>query len=88
MTEEFVQTRLFRPFQSTKDSGMGIGMHESLQYVRELGGEIDVSSRPGEGTCISVRLPLFDVQRDDRPPMAGLDVSAGENSPPSARSAA
>lgn len=65
MTEEFVQTRLFRPFQSTKDSGMGIGMHESLQYVRELGGEIDVRSRPGEGTAITVSLPLFDVQRGD-----------------------
>jgi putative PEP-CTERM system histidine kinase len=61
MTEEFVQTRLFRPFSSTKDSGMGIGMHESGQYLRELGGEITVHSRPGEGTCFTVRLPLFDV---------------------------
>lgn len=65
MTEEFVQTRLFRPFQSTKDSGMGIGMHESLQYVRELGGEIQVRSRPGEGTAITVSLPLFDVERGE-----------------------
>ena len=65
MSEEFMQTRLFRPFQSTKESGMGIGMHESLQYVRELGGEIDVQSSAGEGTCFTVRLPLFDVQRSD-----------------------
>jgi putative PEP-CTERM system histidine kinase len=65
MSEEFIQTRLFRPFQSTKDSGMGIGMHESLQYVRELGGEIEVHSRPGEGTAITVRLPLFHAQPED-----------------------
>jgi putative PEP-CTERM system histidine kinase len=61
MTDEFVRNRLFRPFSSTKDSGMGIGMHESLQYVRELGGEIDVDTHPGAGTRVAVRLPLFDL---------------------------
>ena len=76
MSEEFMQTRLFRPFQSTKDSGMGIGMHESLQYVRELGGGIDVQSRPGEGTCFTVRLPLFDVQRGDTTGPAEEDAAA------------
>ena len=60
MSDEFVRTRLFRPFSSTKSSGMGIGSHESLQYVRELGGQIDVDSRPGEGTVMKVLLPLFD----------------------------
>jgi signal transduction histidine kinase len=60
MSDEFVRMRLFRPFSSTKSSGMGIGSHESLQYVRELGGQIDVDSRPGEGTVMKVLLPLFD----------------------------
>ena len=64
MTEEFVQTRLFKPFSSTKGSGMGVGSYESAQYVRELGGQIDVESGPGEGTLITVRLPLFDMQHD------------------------
>ncbi|MCW5632312.1 MAG: PEP-CTERM system histidine kinase PrsK [Rubrivivax sp.] len=62
MTEEFVQTRLFKPFSSTKGSGMGVGSYESAQYVRELGGTIAVASRPGEGTRINVRLPLFEVR--------------------------
>lgn len=59
MSEEFIKSRLFRPFASTKEMGMGIGTYESAQYVRELGGRIDVQSRPGAGTCVSVELPLF-----------------------------
>ncbi len=64
MTEEFVQTRLFKPFSSTKGSGMGVGTFESAQYVRELGGSIHVTSRPSEGTLITVLLPLFETQHD------------------------
>ena len=60
MSDEFIQSRLFRPFSSTKASGMGIGSHESLQYVRELGGQIEVDSQPGRGTVMKVLLPLFD----------------------------
>lgn len=63
MTREFVETRLFRPFSSTKSGGMGIGSYESSQYIRELGGRIDVASEPGRGTVITVRLPLFDTRR-------------------------
>lgn len=58
MTEEFIRERLFKPFQSTKAGGMGIGTFESAQYIRELGGSIEVTSRPGEGTTFRVRLPL------------------------------
>jgi len=64
MTEEFVQTRLFKPFSSTKGSGMGVGTFESAQYVRELGGSIRVASRPSEGTQVTVLLPLFETQHD------------------------
>lgn len=59
MTEDFVRDRLFKPFQSTKAHGMGIGAFESLQYVRELGGKMEVASKPGQGTTITFLLPLF-----------------------------
>lgn len=59
MTEVFVKTELFKPFRSTKSSGMGLGAFESLQYVEELGGRLTVASTPGQGTNIEVRLPLF-----------------------------
>ena len=63
MSEEFVRTRLFRPFNTTKQNGMGIGTYESFQYIRELGGTIAVASQPGQGTTITVLLPLFEAQR-------------------------
>jgi putative PEP-CTERM system histidine kinase len=59
MTPEFVRDRLFKPFQTTKQTGMGIGAYESYQYVRELGGRILVESKPGEGTCVQVMLPAL-----------------------------
>ncbi|MBZ8138332.1 PEP-CTERM system histidine kinase PrsK [Rubrivivax gelatinosus] len=61
MSEDFVRNKLFRPFSSTKASGMGIGSYESFQYLRELGGSIDVASRVGEGTVITLLMPLFET---------------------------
>ena len=62
MSADFIQHRLFRPFNSTKTSGMGIGSYESFQYIRELGGSIDVKSEPGQGTVINLLMPLFDLR--------------------------
>ncbi len=64
MTEEFIQTRLFKPFQTTKESGMGIGTYESFQYVQELGGKVSVDSKVGQGTVVSLLLPLIEISRD------------------------
>jgi signal transduction histidine kinase len=61
MSEDFVRTQLFRPFSSTKASGMGIGSFESAQYIRELGGSIEVDSQPGVGTVFTVLLPAFEA---------------------------
>ena len=59
MTEEFIRERLFKPFESTKSAGMGIGVFESQEYIRELGGVLDVSSTPGQGTVFKILLPLL-----------------------------
>ena len=58
MSEQFVRQRLFRPFQTTKGSGMGIGAYEAAQYVKEMSGRIEVHSQPGAGTRLRVVLPL------------------------------
>ena len=63
MTAEFVRTRLFKPFSTTKSTGMGIGAYESFQYVRELGGDILVESQSGRGTVMTILLPLFEVRK-------------------------
>ena len=62
MSPEFIQSRLFRPFNSTKRSGMGIGSYESFQYVKELGGSIEVKSELGQGSVVTLLLPLFDLR--------------------------
>jgi putative PEP-CTERM system histidine kinase len=64
MSPDFVRERLFKPFQTTKQAGMGIGAFESYQYVQELGGRIEVDSVPGRGTLIKLLLPLFESQKD------------------------
>lgn len=59
MTDDFIKERLFKPFDSTKGlTGMGIGAYQAREYVRRLGGNIDVTSEVGVGSCFSVRLPL------------------------------
>lgn len=49
--------RLFQPFRTNFPSGTGLGMAISYRIVQEHGGRIDVTSRVGEGTAITVSLP-------------------------------
>jgi len=59
MSEEFIRERLFKPFDSTKSAGMGIGVFESREYITELGGVLEVTSQPALGTTFKVVLPLY-----------------------------
>ena len=58
MDEDFIRTRLFQPFDSTKGAGMGIGAYECRETLRALDGNIEVSSTPGKGTRFRLNLPL------------------------------
>jgi putative PEP-CTERM system histidine kinase len=59
MSREFIQERLFRPFDTTKGSkGMGIGAYQVREYVQSLGGRVDVASEEGKGTRFTLRIPL------------------------------
>ncbi len=60
MSEQFIRHRLFQPFTSSKPHGMGIGTFESREYIREIGGRLDVKSHPGQGTAFRIALPLAD----------------------------
>ena len=62
MSEEFVNTQLFKPFESTKGlTGMGIGVYQSREYLRKLGGTISVTSQQNVGTCFTLKIPLAKV---------------------------
>ncbi|MFO7765544.1 MAG: PEP-CTERM system histidine kinase PrsK [Pelovirga sp.] len=58
MSPEFVRDKLFKPFETTKKHGFGIGLYQCQQIVEAHDGEIVVDSREGEGTEFLVRLPL------------------------------
>ncbi len=58
MSARFISERLFKPFDSTKGAqGMGIGAFQARSYVRQLGGDLELDSNPGEGTRIRLLLP-------------------------------
>jgi signal transduction histidine kinase len=62
MSEQFIKERLFKPFESTKSAGMGIGVFESREYVQELGGRLDVTSTESIGTTFHIILQLQENQ--------------------------
>jgi putative PEP-CTERM system histidine kinase len=57
MSPAFLKESLFRPFQSTKKNGLGIGMFQSRMVVEAHGGSIQVDSESGKGTTVRVSFP-------------------------------
>ncbi|WP_347330093.1 XrtA/PEP-CTERM system histidine kinase PrsK [Marinimicrobium locisalis] len=59
MDWDFIHNRLFKPFETTKSGkGMGIGVYLSREYINELNGTLNVISAVGEGTTVTVTLPV------------------------------
>ena len=49
--------KIFEPFYTTKEQGLGLGMPYAKKIIEQHGGTISLNSRPGEGTTISIVLP-------------------------------
>jgi putative PEP-CTERM system histidine kinase len=58
MTQDFVDKQLFKPFQTTKKKGLGIGMFHSRMIVEAHNGRIEVETKAGTGTTFRVLLPI------------------------------
>jgi signal transduction histidine kinase len=56
MSEAFVRDRLFRPFVTTKDKGVGIGLYQCKTLTERMGGKLLCRSVEGEGTRFCVVL--------------------------------
>ena len=60
MSDSFIQSRLFKPFDTTKgNAGMGIGVFEAKQFFENMAGIIKVESTPNQGTVFIIELPLL-----------------------------
>jgi len=62
MTEEFIRTKLFQPFESTKaGKGMGVGVYQAREYIESLGGSIEVESSPEQGSKFTLTIPTAEA---------------------------
>jgi len=61
MDRDFILTRLFQPFVSTKAGGFGIGAFEARAAITSMGGRISVDSRPGEGATFTILVPAAEA---------------------------
>jgi putative PEP-CTERM system histidine kinase len=67
MPAAFLREQAFRPFQTTKEHGLGIGLFQCKSIVEGAAGTIAISSAPGTGTVVQVTLPalaLADSEKD------------------------
>lgn len=83
MSPEFIRTKLFKPFISSKTDGFGIGAFEARSLVEGMGGRIHVESREGEGSRFSIYLPL--ARTIEVPDGAGTSDPAQQISPEKVR---
>ena len=74
---------IFTPFEQADSSvtrlygGSGLGLSISRRLARLMGGDIRVQSRPGQGSCFTVELPLFEAA----PPQLELTGAAARPDP-------
>jgi signal transduction histidine kinase len=61
------QKRIFEPFFSMRRGGTGLGLFLSLNFIRHWGGDIVVSSAPGEGSTFEIVLPAAVPKVEYRP---------------------
>jgi signal transduction histidine kinase len=60
MSQAYIRESLFRPFQTTKKKGLGIGLFQSRAIVLAHGGRMHVESEVGKGTTFVASFPVSD----------------------------
>jgi PAS domain S-box-containing protein len=77
--DDAVLAHLFEPFFTTKAPGEGTGLGMAMIYglVQQHDGTIDVKSAPGQGTCVTIGLPLAEVMVPNATPRSAMLIRAG-----------
>jgi PAS domain S-box-containing protein len=60
---ESIMGKIFEPYFTTRKSGTGLGLFIVYKIIKELGGDIKINSREGEGTSFSVKLPVHEKKK-------------------------
>ena len=84
MSEEFIRERLFRPFSTTKNKGIGLGLFTCREIVEAHGGRLEVESETGVGTRFRIVLPSRLFKSGERRSQPGKVTAAPEKKEPSA----
>ncbi|WP_018149823.1 PAS-domain containing protein [Leeia oryzae] len=78
---ESIRDRVFEPFFTTKaGSGSGLGLSIIYGFIKQSGGDIQLHSQTGQGTCFSLLLPWY---QEERPAQQGSAVPTPHEVPAS-----
>lgn len=72
--------RCFEPFFTTSETGTGLGLATVFGLATQWGGALDVESKPGAGTTITLRLPLVTLVPEDEPSITAQPAEAPRGS--------
>ena len=77
--DESVRRRAFEPFFTTRPAGQGTGLGLSTcqSVIRGAGGEMEIESAPGRGTCVRILLPRFSTEASAAAPAGTTAGSRG-----------
>ncbi len=73
---EDMRDRIFKPFQTTKKDGSGIGLALVKRFADNFGGSVSVQSEPGQGATFALRLPIY-KSSDSSPRIDAPESSSG-----------
>ncbi len=59
ISDEFIDTFLFKPFKSSKKGGFGVGLFQCKTIIEAHNGRIEVKSKEGLGTTFTISLPVI-----------------------------
>ncbi len=66
MNEEAMQ-QASRPYYTTKQGGTGLGLSSIYGFALQSGGQVQLTSELGSGTCVALRFPLYQGATDAEP---------------------